>query len=101
MNINFPLVSIITISYNSEETIEKAINSVLNQTYKNIEYIIIDGKSKDKTLEIIQKYKSQISKIISEKDDGIYNEGVVDFKEHELLNKLNLVYVMPLPVSFA
>jgi len=72
-------VSVITISYNSAETIEETIISVINQDYGNIEYNIIDGGSKDNTLEIINKYKSSISNIISEKDNGIYdamNKGV-------------------------
>ncbi len=72
-------VSIITITYNSEQTIENTIQSVLNQTYKNIEYIIIDGLSSDKTLSIIDKYKNSISKIVSEKDNGLYdalNKGI-------------------------
>lgn len=71
-------VSIITVCFNAEKTIEQTINSVLNQTYQNIEYIIIDGNSKDKTLEIVGKY-DQISKVISEPDNGIYdgmNKGV-------------------------
>ena len=68
-----PLVSIITICRDSEKTISKTIESVKNQTYKNIEYIIIDGKSEDRTIDIIQSYKDNISKIISEKDDGIYD----------------------------
>ena len=72
-------VSIITVSLNSEKTIEKTINSVISQDHKNIEYIIIDGGSKDNTLEIVNKYKSSITKIISEKDKGIYdgiNKGI-------------------------
>jgi len=72
-------VSIITATYNAEKTIESAINSVMNQTYSNIEYIIIDGGSSDKTLQIIDQYKSNISKIISESDQGIYdalNKGI-------------------------
>ena len=72
MNSN-PLISIITVCYNSEKTISRTIESIINQTYKNIEYIIIDGKSDDKTLEIIDNYKNNISKIISEKDNGIYD----------------------------
>lgn len=74
-------VSIITICYNSAETIESTIQSVLEQDYKNIEYIIIDGKSTDNTLQIIEKYKVKISKIISEKDEGIYfaiNKGIAN-----------------------
>lgn len=72
-------ISIITPSFNSEKTIEDTIKSVLSQTYQDIEYIIIDGGSKDKTLDIINKYKNKISKIISEKDNGIYdamNKGI-------------------------
>ena len=68
-----PLVSIITVSYNSEETIEKTILSILAQTYTNIEYIIIDGGSNDLTISIIEKYKKNISKFISEIDKGIYD----------------------------
>lgn len=72
-------VSIITVCYNSSETIESTIQSVLSQTYSNIEYIIVDGQSKDDTLKIVERYKNKISKIISEKDDGIYdaiNKGI-------------------------
>ena len=72
-------VSIITVCYNSAETIENAINSVLSQTYQNIEYIIIDGGSDDGTLDLLAKYGSKLSKIISERDNGIYdamNKGI-------------------------
>ena len=75
-------VSIITVCFNSEKTIERTIKSVFDQTYKNIEYIIIDGASTDKTLEIIDRYRDQFKdrlKVVSEKDDGIYfamNKGV-------------------------
>jgi len=72
-------VSIITVCYNSASTIEPTIQSVINQTYPNIEYIIVDGLSKDNTLEIVNKYSAKISKIISEKDDGLYfaiNKGI-------------------------
>ncbi len=74
-----PKISIITVSFNSEETIEDTIKSVVNQDYPNIEYIIIDGKSTDSTLAIIDKYKDRIAKVISEKDDGIFyafNKGL-------------------------
>ncbi|AQR96993.1 glycosyltransferase family 2 protein [Clostridium saccharoperbutylacetonicum] len=69
-------VSIITICLNSEKYIEQTIQSVLTQTYKDIEYIIIDGMSTDSTLDIIEKYKPLFKerlKVISEKDSGIYN----------------------------
>lgn len=72
-------VSIITASYNNEQTIKDTIKSVLSQSYDNIEYIIIDGKSSDNTINIIQKYSESISKLISETDSGIYdalNKGI-------------------------
>jgi len=72
-------ISIITVAYNAEKSIEDTIQSVLNQSYSNIEYIIIDGKSTDKTLDICNQYKNQITTIVSEKDKGIYdamNKGV-------------------------
>lgn len=74
-------ISIITITYNSAATIEQTIQSVIGQTYKNIEYIIVDGLSKDNTLEIISRYKDKVSKVISEKDDGLYdalNKGIAN-----------------------
>ena len=72
-------VSIITSCYNRETTIRGAIESVLSQDYPNIEYIIIDGASKDNSLKIIKEYKNQITKIISEPDRGMYeaiNKGI-------------------------
>lgn len=69
-------VSIITASYNSEATLEATIESVYNQTYQDIEYIIIDGGSSDKTVSIIQKFEPLFSgrlKWISEPDKGIYD----------------------------
>jgi len=77
--IRFPKISIITVSYNSCRTIEDTILSVINQSYQNIEYIIIDGKSKDNTMEIVEKYQNKISTIVSEKDNGIFdafNKGI-------------------------
>ena len=71
-------ISIITVCYNAEDTISDAIQSVLTQDYKDVEYIIVDGKSTDRTLEIIQSIKNRI-KLISEKDRGIYdamNKGI-------------------------
>lgn len=74
-----PLISIITISYNSCLTIEDTILSVINQTYPHIEYIVIDGGSKDGTVDIIKRYENKISYWISEPDKGIYyamNKGI-------------------------
>lgn len=72
-------ISIITVCYNSANTIENTILSVINQTYKDIEFIIVDGKSKDDTIEIVEKYNSNITKWISESDKGLYdamNKGI-------------------------
>ena len=68
-----PLISIITVVKDCEDSIEETILSVINQTYKNIEYIIIDGGSEDKTTSIINKYKANIDKFVSENDEGIYH----------------------------
>lgn len=72
-------ISIITIAYNNESDIEQTIQSVINQTYRNIEYIIVDGASKDNTLNIIEKYKTHITKLVSEPDKNLYdaiNKGI-------------------------
>jgi glycosyltransferase involved in cell wall biosynthesis len=77
---NLPLFTIITVVKNGEKYIEQTINSVINQAYKNFEYIIIDGGSKDKTLDIINKYSSKIHYWVSEDDRGIYdafNKGML------------------------
>ena len=72
-------ISIITVCYNSAATLEKTILSVAGQSYKNIEYIIVDGLSKDKTVAVIQQHKDKISHWISEPDRGLYdamNKGI-------------------------
>ena len=68
-----PLISIITVSYNSEKYIEETINSVLSQDYKNIEYLIIDGASTDSTIDIIKKYEHRITYWQSEPDKNMYD----------------------------
>ena len=75
-------ISIITTAYNSGKTIEETIKSVLSQSYKNYEHIIVDGNSKDNTMEIVKKYEKEYNgklKYISEKDEGNYdamNKGI-------------------------
>ena len=76
---NKPLITIITVVRNGEKTLDQTILSVINQTYENVEYIIIDGASTDSTLDIIRKYESKIDYWISEPDKGIYdamNKGI-------------------------
>lgn len=90
-------VSIITVSYNSEATIARTIESVLSQTYNNIEYLIIDGASSDSTVEIASSYKDRFAargvvyNIISERDNGIYdamNKGI-RLSQGELIGIIN------------
>ncbi len=76
---NLPKISVITVVYNSVDSVEKTIRSVLSQSYRNFEYIIIDGGSTDGTVDVINKYISSINIFISEKDEGIYdamNKGI-------------------------
>jgi glycosyltransferase involved in cell wall biosynthesis len=68
-----PKLSVITIVYNNVRHIERTMLSVINQTYTNIEYILVDGFSTDGTLEIVQQFTSKIETLISEKDKGIYD----------------------------
>ena len=72
-------VSIITVVYNREQTIASAIQSVLAQTYSNIEYIVIDGASTDQTMNVVRQFSDRIQIMISEKDSGMYdalNKGI-------------------------
>ena len=72
-------ISVVTITYNSRQTVEDTIRSVVAQDYPDLEYIIVDGLSTDGTLAIVDKYKDRISKVVSEKDEGLYdalNKGV-------------------------
>jgi glycosyltransferase involved in cell wall biosynthesis len=68
-----PLLSIITITYNAEQFLERTLQSVLKQSDQDFEYLIIDGKSKDSTLSIAEKYKDRIDILISEPDNGLYD----------------------------
>ena len=76
-----PKLSVITIVFNNVRDIERTVLSVINQSYSNIEYVVIDGGSADGTLEILNKYKTRISTLISGKDNGIYdamNKGLAN-----------------------
>lgn len=84
-------VTILTVCFNSENTIEDTIKSVINQSYQDIEYIVIDGKSNDSTLEIVNRYHQYISRVVSEKDKGMYdacNKGI-SIAKGEIIGILN------------
>ena len=84
-------ITIITVVKNAENTLENCIKSVLSQNYNNLEYIVIDGNSSDRTKEIINKYKNNISRIIIEDDDGIWdamNKGI-KLADGEIIGFLN------------
>ena len=86
-----PLITIITVVLNDQDNIEKTILSVLKQDYKNIQYIVIDGDSKDGTNKIIKKYSDKINIFKSEKDEGIYdafNKGL-DLATGDLIGFVN------------
>ena len=79
-HIKLPLISVITVVFNGEKYLNETINSVLNQGYPNVEYIIVDGCSTDNTLDIVKSYEDQIDYWVSEKDSGIYdalNKGII------------------------
>lgn len=74
-----PRISIITITYNAEATLERTIKSVERQDYASIEYIVVDGKSKDGTMSIVKNHEGRVDKWVSEPDDGLYyamNKGL-------------------------
>ena len=86
-----PLITIITVVLNGDKNIEKTIKSVVDQSYNNIEYIIIDGASTDKTIDIIKQYEDKISFWISESDNGIWdamNKGL-KYANGEIIGFLN------------
>ncbi|GHV71561.1 hypothetical protein FACS189420_7080 [Bacteroidia bacterium] len=88
---NNPFVSIITVTYNAQDSLEQTMQSVFSQTYPNIEYILIDGGSTDGTINIIKKYESKISLWVSERDKGIYdamNKGI-RLAKGELIGMIN------------
>ncbi len=84
-------VSIITVCYNSEATLEATIRSVIDQDHPDIEYIVVDGNSTDGSAAIIEKHRSTIAKLISEKDEGMYfavNKGIAQ-ATGEIVGMLN------------
>jgi len=84
-------ITVITVSYNAQSTIEQCVLSVINQDYHNTEYIIIDGNSSDGTLSILEKYKKHIKVLVSEPDKGIYdamNKGIA-LASGEVIGMLN------------
>ncbi|AEF83950.1 glycosyltransferase family 2 [Treponema primitia ZAS-2] len=88
---NMPLITVITVVYNAKDQLEETILSITGQTYKNIEYIIIDGASTDGTLDIIKKHEGLIDYWVSEQDNGLYdamNKGI-DLTSGNWINFMN------------
>jgi glycosyltransferase involved in cell wall biosynthesis len=84
-------ISLITVTFNAGSTIERCIQSVISQTHKNVEYIIVDGASTDATVQIVTKYSSYIRRFVSEPDHGIYdamNKGI-NFATGDVIGMLN------------
>jgi glycosyltransferase involved in cell wall biosynthesis len=84
-------ISLITVAYNAQNTIERCINSVLGQKFNNVQYIIIDGRSTDNTTHIISRYQEKISVFISEPDSGVYdamNKGI-SLADGDIIGTLN------------
>lgn len=78
-NHSTPKFSVITVCYNAEATLEDTIQSVISQTYHHVEYIIVDGASKDRTMDIVNRYRDRIAVVVSEPDKGLYdamNKGI-------------------------
>ena len=91
-----PKITVVTVVYNGILTLDATIKSVISQTYSNLEYIVVDGGSTDGTLELLKKYNSQISIIISEKDDGLYdamNKGIA-LSTGEWICFMNCLFIM-------
>jgi len=92
MQTDQPFISVVTISYNDKEALEQTIQSVILQTYDNMEYIVIDGGSTDGTVEVIKRYQSRIEHWVSEEDRGIsdaFNKGILQAKDGGYILMLN------------
>ena len=76
---NKPLISLVTVCYNAENLLAETLQSAINQTYNNIELVIVDGNSMDNTLNVVKRFENHIGTLISEPDNGIYdamNKGI-------------------------
>ena len=76
-----PKFSVITVCYNAQATLEDTIQSVIAQTYHHVEYIIVDGASKDRTLSIINRYRDRITTVVSEPDKGLYDRELTELPD--------------------